>query len=143
MDDLSFVQASDNAWLVSNTKAGCYLLSPRQREGSGLAIGWHPNQGIGLFLVGFPLAMRPDKAEPLLIQAGGTNISGSGRMIGSKLLFVPLEKTDMASVLRELHDNGTLWLEIRHTWITHAGLGLPAALATYGTTCTAPTVTSR
>jgi hypothetical protein len=142
-DGLSFIQASNNTWLVSNTDAGCYLLSPRQKQGSGLAIGRRSNQESGLFLVSLALAMPPNKGEPVLIRAGGKDISGSGRIIGSRLLFVPLGNADMATILRELHDNGTLWLEVRHTWITHAGHGLPAALAAYSAACTGPAAASR
>jgi hypothetical protein len=140
---LSFIQVSNRAWIVSNTEAGCYLLSPRQREGSGLAVGRGADGEPGLFLVTFALAIPPDTEEPVLIQAGGKTFSKLGKMIGSRLLFVPLGKTDMASVLRELHDNGTVWLEVRHTWITHSGDALPAALATYRATCTAPAAASR
>jgi hypothetical protein len=43
----------------------------------------------------------------------------------------------MQSVLRELSDTGTLWLEVRHTWIAHGGRGLVAALASYSKACAA------
>jgi hypothetical protein len=136
--DLPFIQVSNHAWLVSNTPAGCYLLSPRQKEGSGLAVGRSSHGELGLFLVGLALAMPPNMGEPVLIQIGGRSISESGKMIGSRLLFVPLGAADMASVLQELHDNGRVWLEVRRVWITHAGDSLPAALATYRAACTAP-----
>jgi hypothetical protein len=137
-DPLSLIPANSNTWSVSNTGAGCYLLSPRQRTGSSLAIGWRPKHEPGLFLISFALAMpATDAGEPVVVQAGGHQFEGSGRNIAFKLFFVPIDDAEMKSVLRELGDTGTLWLEVRHTWIAHGGQGLAAALASYRQACVA------
>jgi hypothetical protein len=143
-DPLSLIPASTDTWSVSHTDAGCYLLSPRQRNNTSLAIGWRSNQESGLFIVNFALAVPAANAgERVLIQAGRDELNGSGRMIGFGLFFVPLKHTEMQGVLRELEKTGTLWLKVRETWIAHGGQGLPAALATYSRTCAAGAVTSR
>jgi hypothetical protein len=137
-DPLSLIPANRNMWSFSNTGAGCYLLSPRERTGSSLAIGWRPKHQPGLFLVSFALAMpATDAGEPVVVQAGGHQFAGSGRNIGFNLFFVPIDDAEMKSVLRELGDTGTLWLEVRHTWIAHGGRGLVAALASYRRACAA------
>jgi hypothetical protein len=144
-DPLSLISASTDAWTVSHTDAGCYLLSPRQKGGSSLAIGWHSTQAFGLFIVSLALAVPTANAgEPVLIQTAAHQISASGRMIGFRLFFVKLDRAEMGSILRELSDTGTLWLKVRHTWIAHGGKGLVAALANYSQTCAAAAaVTSR
>ena len=135
-DPLSLIPASSDTWSVSNTDAGCYLLSPRQKTSSSLAIGWRPKHQPGLFLISFALAVPAANAgEPVLVQAGGHQFEGSGRIIGFRLFFVPIDDVEMQSVLRELGDTGTLWLEVRHTWIAHGGRGLVAALASYSKAC--------
>jgi hypothetical protein len=137
-DPLSLILASHDAWTVSNTDAGCYLLSPQQKSNSGLAIGWRQKHEPGLFLISFALAVpTANLGEPVVVQAGGHQFEDSGRNIGFKLFFVPIDDTEMSSVLQELSDTGTLWLEVRHTWIAHGGRGLPAALASYRSTCAA------
>ncbi|HEX3575617.1 MAG TPA: hypothetical protein VHU42_13525 [Rhodopila sp.] len=143
-DPLALIPFSGDAWSVSRTEAGCYLLSPRAPGGSSLAIGWRSKQEQGLFLSGLALAVpRASPGEPVPIQAAGREITGLGRMVGFKLLFVPLAAADMESILRELRDNGTLWLKVRDTWIAHGGLGSLPAVATYSQTCAAADTTSR
>jgi hypothetical protein len=143
-DPLSLIPASTDAWSVAHTDAGCYLLSPRQRGSTGLAIGWRSNQVSGLFIVNLALAVPAANAgERVLIRAGGNEVEGSGRMIGFGLFFVPLKHTDMQEILRELENTGTLWLKIRDTWMAHGGQGLRTALATYSQTCAVGAVTSR
>jgi hypothetical protein len=113
-------------------------LSPRQRTSSSLAIGWRSKHEPGLFLISFALAVpAANVGEPVLVQAGGHQFEGSGRIIGFRLFFVPIDDVEMQSVLRELSDTGTLWLEVRHTWIAHGGRGLMAALASYSKACAA------
>jgi hypothetical protein len=137
-DPLSLIRASHDSWTVSNTDAGCYLLSPQQKTNSSLAIGWRRKDEPGLFLISFALAVPvTNLGEPVLVQAGGHQFEGAGRNIGFRLFFVPIDDTEMSSVLKELGDTGTLWLEVRHTWIAHGGRGLLAALATYRTACAA------
>lgn len=135
-DRLSLIPVGTDTWSVSHTDAGCYLLSPRRRGGTGLAIGWRPDQAFGLFIVNIALAVPAANAgERVLIQAGRDELDGSGRMIGFGLFFVPLKYTAMAGILRELKNTGTLWLKLRDTWMAHGGQGLPAALAAYSQTC--------
>jgi hypothetical protein len=137
-DPLSLIPASNDMWSVSNTDAGCYLLSPRQRNDSGLAIGWRAKHEPGLFLVSFAMAVPTTNVkEPVLVQADGHQFEGSGRMIGFRVFFVPIDDDEMKSVLRELGDTGTLWLKVRHTWIAHGGRGLVGALASYRKACAA------
>jgi hypothetical protein len=137
-DPLSLIPPSTNTWSVSNTTAGCYLLSPRPKSSSGLAIGWNSKHEPGLFLISFALAVpTAGVGEPVLVQADGHQFKGSGRMIGFMLFFVPLDDIEMKSVLQELGDTGTLWLKVKHTWIAHGGLGLWAALASYSKGCVA------
>jgi hypothetical protein len=137
-DPLSLIPASHDSWTVSNTGAGCYLLSPQQKNNSSLAIGWRRKDQPGLFLISFALAVPvTNLGEPVLIQAGGHQFEGAGRNIGFRLFFVPIDDTEMSSVLKELGETGTLWLEVRHTWIAHGGRGLLAALASYRTACAA------
>jgi hypothetical protein len=138
VDKLSMIPTSNDAWGVSDTDAGCYLLSPRQKGGSSLAIGWRADQTFGLFLVSLGMAVpTANTGEPVLIQADGRQISGSARMIGFRLFFIPLDAAATGSVLQELRDSGMLWLKVQHTWIAHGGRGLAAALASYSQTCSA------
>jgi hypothetical protein len=133
---LSMIPASRDSWTVSNTDAGCYLLSPQQKANSSLAIGWRRRDQPGLFLISFALAVpMGNVGEPVLIQTGGHQFEAAGQNIGFRLFFVPIDDTEMSSVLKELGDTGTLWLEVRHTWIAHGGRGLLAALASYRTAC--------
>jgi hypothetical protein len=46
-DPMSSLAGSQDAWSVSNTDAGCYLMSPRRTDSSRLAIGRHPKLGAG------------------------------------------------------------------------------------------------
>jgi hypothetical protein len=138
-DPLLQIPGPENAWSVSRTAAGCYLISPRLRATSRLAIGWRTQQEPGLFMVGFPLAVRAaNAAEPVVVQAGGQDLNESGRMVNSAQLFVPLDNADLERSLHELRDTGTLWLRVRHTWIAHGGQGIEAALTQFGRTCSAP-----
>jgi hypothetical protein len=135
-DAMAQLPTSNDSWSVSDTGAGCFLLSPRQQNSIGLAVGWRTKHHPGLLLTRFALAVAgTGAAEPVLVQAGDHTFQVSGRMVGLQQFFVPVNVDEMKSVLRELGDTGTLWLEIRHTWIAHSGRGLAEALAHYGSVC--------
>jgi hypothetical protein len=136
VDPMALIEGSATAWSVSRTEAGCYLMSPYRKGSSRLAIGRHPSLGIGLFAVEFALAATAtDVAEPVVILVGGTERAASGRLIGNKLLFVPLAPAELAAGLRELQDTGALWLQVRHTWLGHGGQTVGEAVSTFGKTC--------
>ena len=57
-------------------------------------------------------------------------------MVGPSLLHVPLSQLDVDSALRTLVADGTLWLQIRNTWLAHGGQNVKAAIADYTKQCT-------
>jgi hypothetical protein len=135
-DPLLVVAGNTDTWTVSRTQAGCYLLSPRRRSSASLAIGWRSKQLLGLFMVSFALAVpEGNPGERVIIEADGHQLNGSGKMLGARVFFVPLNRNQLEWSLQQLHDAGTLWLKVRHTWISYGGQGLVAALAKYGTLC--------
>jgi hypothetical protein len=136
VDAMALLPTSSDSWSVSDTGAGCFLLSPRQQNSIGLAVGWSTKRQPALLLTSFALALAgPNATEKVRVQAGDGTFETAGRMVGSRQFFVPVDTNEMKSVLRELGDTGTLWLEIRHTWIAHSGRGLPAAMARYRSVC--------
>jgi hypothetical protein len=136
MDPVSELKGSPGSWSVSRTGAGCYLLSPRRTGSSSLAIGRHPKLGLGLFVVSFALSVpKANDGEPVVMLTEGRALNTAGRIVGVQLLFVPLDTADVESSLRELKDNSTLWLRVKHTWIAHGGQGVTAAVAQYGQNC--------
>jgi hypothetical protein len=68
----------------------------------------------------------------------GHDLKRIGRIGGTALLFVPLDNADVESSLRDLKDNGTLWLFVRHTWIAHGGRGVAEAVEKYRQDCSSP-----
>jgi hypothetical protein len=138
-DPVSLIEGSADAWSVSRTVAGCYLMSPYRKGSSRLAIGRHPALGLGLFAVGFALAV-PDAqtGEPVVIQADGRDLAKTGRLAAARLLFVPLAPAEEEAALLELRSTGTLWLMVRRTSIMHGGLAVGAAIAQYATMCVTP-----
>jgi hypothetical protein len=135
-DPMSELAGTPESWSVSRTDAGCYLLSPHRTGSSSLAIGRHPKLGLGLFVVSFALAVpNTNNGEPVVILTEGHDLNRVGRIVGTRLLFVPLDNADVESSLQGLKDNGTLWLLLRHTWITHGGQGVAKAVAKYGQDC--------
>lgn len=135
-DLLSLIEGSSDAWSVSRTDAGCYLMSPYRKGSSRLEIGRHPTLGLGLFAVGLSLALPGVNGhEPVTIRAAGQELARSGRSAGLKILFVALAPSDVAAALRELADNGALWIVIKQTSIVHGGQAVQAALDLYAQTC--------
>jgi hypothetical protein len=138
-DPLSLIEGSPNAWSVSRTDAGCYLLSPQRDKASHLALGWHPTLGLGLFMVNFALALPSrDLSEPMRIEADGLTISKTAHLVGNRLLFAALAPAEADSVIAALREQGLLWEMVRQTRMSHGGLALPAALDEFATTCAAP-----
>jgi hypothetical protein len=133
---VSLIEGSQNAWSVSRTEAGCYLLSPRRKNSSRLAVGQSPTLGLGLFAVHFALAMPGREAtEPVTMWVENAALRKDGRMVGANLLFVPLAPAELASVARTLDSAGTIWLEIRGASLAHAGQDVKGALAAFQEQC--------
>ena len=129
----ALLPGSRDVWSVSRSDAGCYLMSPRRTDGSSLMIGRHPKFGAGLFIMNFGLSVsRANIGEPVVIQAEGGDLGRVGRMIGARLLFVPLGAADIADSLRTLKDAGVLGLVIRQTWMGHGGRHVAEAVVQYG-----------
>src|SRR5260370_571343 len=81
IDKLSLIEGSSDEWSVSRSDAGCYLMSPRRKSTSRLAIGRHPTLGMGLFAASFALALAGEGAlEPVVIRADGRE--GSAPLAG-------------------------------------------------------------
>ena len=136
IDKLSLIEGSSDEWSVSRSDAGCYLMSPRRKSTSRLAIGRHPTLGMGLFAVSFALALAGEGAvEPVVIRAGGQDLARPGRTVGANLLLVKLDATDIEACLAELREHGVLWLGMRNAWLAHGGRGVDAAVAQYGREC--------
>jgi hypothetical protein len=134
------IENSSDAWSVSRTEAGCYLISPRRNGASRLAIGRKPAFGTGLFVVNFALALPTGNVgEPVVVQAGGHELNKTGRAIGPELMFVPLDRAELELCLRELKDTGTLWLMVKRAWIAHGGQSVLAAVGQYSEACAADT----
>ncbi len=136
LDPISLLVNSPDTWTVSHTKAGCFLSSPARNGSSSLAIGQHSKLGLGLFIVGFGLSVaNANLGEPVSVQVEGRDLNEKGRLAGVRLLFIPMEKADVEASLGALKDTGSLWLMVRHTWITHSGLGVADAVAKYRHDC--------
>lgn len=136
VDPLSLIGGSAESWSVSRTDAGCYLISPHRAEGSRLAIGQHPVFGLGLLAVSLRLSLpRGTTDEPVTIQADGQELKKIGRISGTNVVFVALDRAEAEASLQELGAAGTLWLMVRHTWIAHGGRAVQAAIAEYGRVC--------
>lgn len=135
-DPIFSIEGSLDAWSVSQDEVGCFLLSPRRKGSSRLAIGLHPTFGFGLYAVGFAMAVRiTDPTAPVLIRAGGQEMKKVGRMISHELFFIPLDRAETVVGLRELRESGALWLFIRDTWIAHSGKAVAAAIDSYEKVC--------
>jgi hypothetical protein len=135
-DALAMIDGSATAWSVSDTGAGCYLMSPYRSATSRVAIGLHPTFGLGLFALNVPISVAGGTAaEPVTIQLDDRTMDKPGHVMSTGLLFVPLDPPEVAAALRTLQATGSLWFQIRTAWITHAGQGLPDALAAYGRIC--------
>jgi hypothetical protein len=136
VDPMSLIEISEDAWSVSKTEAGCYLMSPRRKGSSRLAIGRHPTLGLALFAVDFPMATQiADGREKLVLRVAGEDMTRVARPAGKNLLVGTLDPADVEAALTELQENGTLWLELRQTWVTHGGRKLPEAIAQYRHDC--------
>jgi hypothetical protein len=136
MDPMSELAGTPKSWSVSRTDAGCYLLSPRRTGSSSLAIGRHPKWGLGLFVVNFALSVpKENNGEPVVILTEGHGLDGMGRVVGTQLLFIPLDNAKLERGLQTLKDDGTLWLMLRHTWIAHGGQGVAEAVLKYRQDC--------
>lgn len=141
-DKLFFLGGSDRAWSVSNTDLGCLLLSPARTHGFRTALGRHATYGLGLFLIGFPLAVSPNSpGEPVTLAAGGRHLVGNGRVVARDVFFVTLTPDDLGVALRELLSAGILWVTVRQTAISQDGHEVKQAVEAYGRACGGPEAT--
>ena len=133
---ISLIEGSQDAWSMSRTEAGCYLLSPHRKGSSRLAIGRSPTFGLGLFAVHFALAMPGgDATELVTIRTEDATLRKDGRIVGEKLRIVPLAPPELASAMRTLASAETLWLEIHGASLAHAGQDVKKALAAFQGQC--------
>ena len=139
-DPLTLLDGNGAAWSASRTEAGCYLISPFRKNASRLAIGRHPTLGLGLFAVSLPLASEPGAVESVILHADDRDINASGRVVLANLVFVALDAAAVEAELAELGRAGTLWLQIRATWIMHDGDAVREAIAAYRGAFAAPAV---
>ena len=133
---ISLIEGNQDAWSVSSTDAGCYLLSPRRKNSSRLALGHNAVLGLGLFTINFALATPGrNAAEPIVINLDGGSLRKEGRMVGANLLFVPLAPNELAAVTQTLNKAGTLWLEIHGGALAHAGQDVSGAVSKFQSQC--------
>lgn len=135
-DPIFSIEGSPDAWSVSQSEVGCFLMSPFRRGTSRLAIGSHLKFGFGLYAVGFAMALPVnDPTAAVLVRAGGQDVSKIGRMVANELFFIPLSQAEAVVNLRELREVGVLWLFIRETWLAHSGQAAAAAIGSYESHC--------
>lgn len=136
VDPVSSLRGDDSAWTVSNTSAGCYLLSPYRRDGSRLAFGRHPSRGLGLFLINLTIAVPNEtRSVSLSVSTGVGAVSGQATLIAANVLLDPIGETTAPSVLARLRVDGALWLQIGDAWVMHGGLDGRIAVEKYDRTC--------
>ena len=141
LDPIIHVQGSVDAWSVSKGELGCFMMSPYRRGASRLAVGSHAKFGFGLYAVGYALAVSvSDPTVPVVLRAAGQEVGKVGRMVASSLLFVPLSKAEASAILGELRAAGLMWLSIKDTWVSHAGLAAASAADAYAKDCGAASV---
>lgn len=135
-DPIYAIEGSLDAWSVSQSEVGCFLMSPFRRGTSRLAIGSHSKFGFGLYAVGFAMAVSTvDPTAMVLVRAGGRDTRKVGRMVATGLFYIPLSQAEAVVNLRELREAGVLWLFIRETWLAHSGNAAAAAVEAYETRC--------
>jgi hypothetical protein len=138
-DPLFFLDGSADAWSVTKSNLGCFVVSPRGSGGIRIALGRHAKFGIGLLLIGMPLSMSPDSpGEPVVIAAGGRKLNGAGHIVGRDIVFIPLSADDLGVSLRELWYANTLWITITQTAMSQGGLKAKEAVEEYGRVCGGP-----
>ena len=80
---MSLIEGSRDAWTVSRTETGCFLLSASRAKASRLAIGRSSALELGLFAVDFALAVHgPNAVEPVDIKLDEGEMHRAGRMAG-------------------------------------------------------------
>lgn len=121
-DPMFSITGSTNAWSVSSSEAGCYLISPWRYQTSRLALGLHPKLGLGLYAVGFAMAV-PSKSRsvPVIIRTEVGEVGKVGTLVSPDFFFVPLTLDELSADLTEISRSGALWVSIQDTWISHAG----------------------
>ncbi len=135
-DPIFSIEGSLDAWSVSQSEVGCFLMSPFRKGTSRLAIGSHFKFGFGLYAVGFAMALPvAAPTATVLVRAGGQDVRKIGRMVATALFFIPLSQAEAVVNLRELREVGVLWLFIRETWLAHSGQAATVAVDSYERHC--------
>lgn len=135
-DPIFSIEGSLDAWSVSQSEIGCFLMSPFRKGTSRLAIGSHFKFGFGLYAVGFAMALPvADPTATVLVRAEGQDVRKIGRMVATGLFFIPLSQAEAVVNLRELREVGVLWLLIRESWLAHYGQTTAAAVDSYERHC--------
>lgn len=133
---VSLIEGSDESWSVSETGIGCYLLSPRRKKASRIAIGRSQEFGLGLFLVNVALSLpETSSVVTVALRTDDGQLDKNARMAGAGLVFVPLSKAEIDRALRTLTTDGRIWVVIRDTWISHEGLDVTGAAAAFHKQC--------
>jgi hypothetical protein len=136
VDPVSSLRGDPIAWTVSDTSAGCYLLSPYLRDGSRLAFGRHPLRGLGLFLINLAISVPNDtRAVSISVTTEAGAVSGQAKLVAANVLLTPIDKATAASVLVRVNKDGALWLRLGDAWIMHGGTGGLAAVQEYNRLC--------
>lgn len=135
---LSDIVSDGGDWSAVRMPFGCFLVAPSDARGEKMAIGQHRDLGLGIAVVGLQLSEPPNSpGEPVIVTAGGREMTRQGRLVSPGVMFVPLDADDMGLVLREIWTAGALWLSLRDTAIEQAGQNAQKALGTYGHLCAA------
>lgn len=138
-NSLGLLGGSADAWSVSKTVEGCFLLSPAWGGSSRVAVGVYPGHGLGLLAVSFPISVRADL--PLLrvgISLGATDMQRDGTMVDTNLLFVPLTPEEAETVLATIQSRGELWISVRGVSIEHQGQAAATAVPQFRSACLTP-----
>jgi hypothetical protein len=135
---LSEITADGGNWSSVRVPVGCFLVAPSDIRGEKMMIGQHRDLGLGIAVVGLQLSQPPNSpGEPVIVAAGGREMTRVGRLVSPGVMFVPLDADDMGLVLREVWTAGALWLTLRDTAIARGGQNAQKALEAYGHLCAA------
>lgn len=135
-DPLFGIVGSADAWSVSRDEAGCYVMSPWRRQASRMVIGIHPRFGAGLYAVGLATSVPDhDRTTPVLVRTEAGERVKVGALVAPDLLFVALAPEEFSQGLSEVGRNGSLWLSVHGTWLSHSGKAAAEAVASYRREC--------
>jgi len=137
-DPLYDIVADGGDWSSARVPVGCFLVSPKDSRGEKMLIGQHRDLGLGIALVDLALSQAPNSpGEPVIIGAGGRDMTRIARLVSPGVMFISLDAGDMGLVLREIWTAGAIWLTLRDTAIAQGGENAQKALEAYGHLCAA------